>query len=105
MHFDTFFQESILRFNVLLLNLHLKINEKGHITETPAMPELKRMPKLIWFDTGLVNFAAGVRTEIIGALDIMDVWKGHIAEQIVAQELLTINDYFDQKRCFWIKAK
>ncbi|MDO4187222.1 MAG: AAA family ATPase [Bacteroidales bacterium] len=73
-------------------------------TEIPAMPELKRMPKLIWFDTGLVNFAAGVRTEIIGALDIMDVWKGHIAEQIVAQELLTLNDYIDQERCFWIKA-
>ncbi|KAA3943832.1 DUF4143 domain-containing protein, partial [Bacteroides ovatus] len=24
-------------------------------TEVPATPEIKRMPKLVWLDTGLVN--------------------------------------------------
>lgn len=30
-------------------------------TEVPATPEIKRMPKLVWLDTGLVNYAAQVQ--------------------------------------------
>ena len=54
-------------------------------TEVPATPEIKRMPKLVWLDTGLVNYAAQVQKEVLGAKDIMDAWRGMIAEQIVAQ--------------------
>ncbi len=70
----------------------------------PIVPQTKRMPKLIWFDTGLVNFQAGVRNEIIGASDISDVWRGNIAEQVVAQELLALTNKVSQKRSFWAKA-
>ncbi len=73
-------------------------------TEIPLMPEIKRQPKLIWLDTGLVNYAAGVRNEIIGAKDILDVWKGRIAEHVVAQELLTLNNKIGQRRQFWTKG-
>ena len=69
----------------------------------PAMPQMRRQPKVIWFDTGLVNYAAGVRREVIGSQDIMDVWRGRIAEHIVAQELLTQNDDFGTERAFWMK--
>jgi hypothetical protein len=34
----------------------------------PIIPETKRMPKLIWFDTGLVNYQAGIRKEIKSAI-------------------------------------
>jgi predicted AAA+ superfamily ATPase len=71
----------------------------------PALPELRRMPKLIWFDTGMVNYAAQVRGEILGNIDILDLWRGRIAEQIVAQELLTLNYKIGQKRCFWSKGE
>ena len=50
-------------------------------TEVPATPEIKRMPKLVWLDTGLVNYAAQVQKEVLGAKDIMDAWRGMIAEQ------------------------
>lgn len=72
-------------------------------TSAPFIPQMRRQPKLIWFDTGLVNYAAGVRKDVIGAADIMDVWRGRIAEQIVAQELLTLNDQFGPSRGFWMK--
>ncbi|WP_455586815.1 ATP-binding protein [Bacteroides sp.] len=74
-------------------------------TEVPATPETKRMPKLIWLDTGLVNYAAQVQKEVLGAKDIMDAWRGMIAEQIVAQELLTLTDKVSQKRSFWVRGK
>lgn len=53
-------------------------------TEVPAASELKRAPKLIWLDTGLVNYAAQVQKQVLGAKDIMDAWRGMIAEHIVA---------------------
>lgn len=74
-------------------------------TEVPAIPETKRQPKLIWLDTGLVNYAAQIRNDIIGAKDIMDVWRGRIAEHVVAQELLTLNHKISQKRQFWMRGK
>lgn len=72
-------------------------------TQLPIIPETKRMPKLIWFDTGLVNYQTGIRKEIIGSTDMVDSWRGHIAEQITAQELLTLDDRVGQHRSFWAK--
>lgn len=73
-------------------------------TEVPAVSELKRAPKLIWLDTGLVNYAAQVQKQVLGAKDIMDAWRGMIAEHIVAQELLTLTDKVSQKRNFWVRG-
>ena len=67
----------------------------------PIIPQTNRRPKLLWFDTGLVNYQAGLRKSIIGADDVIDVWKGHIAEQVVAQELLALNNKVGEKRAFW----
>lgn len=71
--------------------------------QLPIIPETKRMPKLIWFDTGLVNYQAGIRKEIIGSTEMVDSWRGHIAEQITAQELLALEDRVGQHRAFWAK--
>ena len=67
----------------------------------PVIPETRRKPKLIWFDTGIVNYQAGIRKDIIGAKDILDVWRGRIAEQVVAQELLALSDKVEQRRAYW----
>lgn len=71
----------------------------------PSIPELKRMPKLFWIDTGIVNYVAKVRSDIITANDIMDVWKGRIGEQVAAQELLTLNTDINQTRSFWTRGR
>lgn len=71
--------------------------------QMPIIPETRRMPKLIWFDTGLVNYQAGMRHEIIGTSDMVDAWRGHIAEQVTAQELLTLDDRVGQHRAFWAR--
>lgn len=72
-------------------------------TQKPIIPELGRKPKLIWFDTGLVNYQAGIRSEIIGSTDMVDSWRGHIAEQITAQELMTLDNKVGHKRAFWAR--
>lgn len=69
----------------------------------PIIPEMGRKPKLIWFDTGLVNYQAGIRSDIIGNSETLDKWRGHIAEQITAQELLGTDCKIGHRRAFWAK--
>ena len=73
-------------------------------TRLPALPQMRRMPKLLWLDTGLVNFAAAIRREVITARDVMDVWRGRIAEHVVAQELLALTPDVNASRLFWVKG-
>ncbi len=73
-------------------------------TVVPLISEPKRAPKLLWFDTGLVNYAGGIQRELVNISDISDAWAGRIAEQIVGQELLS-NDYiFSHSRHFWVRS-
>ena len=74
-------------------------------TSLPVLPERKRSPKLIWLDSGLVNYAANIQKEVFGSKDILDAWRGNIAEQIVAQELLTLSNKVTNKRYFWRREK
>ncbi len=71
----------------------------------PIGVDLKRSPKLFWCDTGLVNYAANIQKEIFGAGDILDAWRGYIAEQIAAQELLAANNKVSHRRNFWVRDK
>ncbi|MDR0811845.1 MAG: AAA family ATPase [Paludibacter sp.] len=73
--------------------------------QMPLAPNFRRRPKLLWLDTGLVNYFAGIQKEVFSVKDITDVWRGRIAEHIVAQELLTLNDSLLTKRVFWRREK
>jgi len=74
-------------------------------TQLPPISDQRRAPKPIWLDNGLVNYEAKLRKEIISSTDILDVWHGKLAEQIVAQELLSLSDRVSEKRNFWVRAK
>ncbi len=71
----------------------------------PILPDYKKAPKLIWLDTGLVNYVANIQKAIFGATDIFDAWRGRIAEHIAAQEILTSDDRVSFKRHYWVRDK
>lgn len=48
-----------------------------------------------------MNDASHVQREILFSHDILDVWKGRIAEQMVGQELLTMTDKVSATRIYW----
>lgn len=74
-------------------------------TTIPLQPSFTRHPKLVWLDTGLVNYVAGVRNDVFSASDIQDAWRGNVAEHIVAQELLAYDNNVLSKRYFWANPK
>jgi predicted AAA+ superfamily ATPase len=71
----------------------------------PITKNLNRSPKLLWLDSGLVNYAANVQKEVFGAADILDAWRGKVAEQIVAQELLALDSRVSNQRNYWLRNK
>lgn len=69
----------------------------------PILPDLKRSPKLLWLDTGLVNYVAEMQESLLFTPDADDLWNGTIAEQVVGQELLGASSTFGAKRMFWVR--
>lgn len=69
----------------------------------PIFPDLKKSPKLLWLDTGLVNYVAGMQEELLFSKDTNELWNGDIAEHIVGQELLGSSFSFGEKRMFWVR--
>lgn len=72
-------------------------------TSFPILPDLKKSPKLLWLDTGLVNYVAGMQEDLLFTTDSDELWNGDIAEHIVAQELLGATTTFGEKRLFWVR--
>lgn len=71
--------------------------------ELPAIQEHRRKPKLFWLDAGLINYAANIQQEVMFSDSIMDTWRGKLAEQLVAQELLSGKTDADTHRDFWVR--
>ncbi len=69
----------------------------------PILPDMKKSPKLLWLDTGLVNYVAGMQEELLFSKDTDELWNGDIAEHIVGQELLGSSVTFGEKRLFWVR--
>lgn len=69
----------------------------------PVVPDMKKRPRMMWLDTGLMNYAAGVQSELFGKSDITDSWRGKQAEHVVGQELIVHNPMFLNARSFWVR--
>ena len=92
-------------FRVMERAMLLELVYPNSDTEIPLIPQLSRSPKLLWLDIGLANYAAGAQKDALLATDLLDVWRGAVAEQLVAQELLTLTNSVDGHRNFWSRLK
>ena len=90
-------------FRVLEKAFLLELSYPTTSVSIPMFPDMKKSPKLLWMDTGLINYSMGLQKELFGINDISEVWKGKIAEHIVGQELLSIADSVSTRRNFWVR--
>lgn len=74
-------------------------------TQLPIFQNFRKKPKLFWLDTGIVNFASKIQHDVFSVKDIQDVYRGRIAEHIVGQELLCIDNSVLGNRHFWRRDK
>lgn len=90
-------------FRTLEKTLLLELVYPQTTASFPILPDLKKSPKLLWLDTGLVNYVAGMQEELLFSKDTDELWNGDIAEHIVGQELQGSSVAFGEKRMFWVR--
>jgi predicted AAA+ superfamily ATPase len=74
-------------------------------TTAPFTPDIKKSPKLLVVDTGMLNYFSGLQKELFGTRDLNAHYQGKIAEHIVGQEFFSSNYNVLYKLHFWIKDK
>lgn len=74
-------------------------------TTLPFSPDLKRSPRLQVLDTGMLNYFSNIQREVFTSNDLNNLYKGRIAEHIVAQELIVSSDNYLQPLLFWVREK
>ena len=90
-------------FRILEKTLLLELVYPQTSTSFPLLPDTKKSPKLLWLDTGLVNYVAGMQEDLLFSTDTDELWNGDIAKHVVAQELLGASFTFGEKRMFWVR--
>lgn len=98
-------REMSLAFQTIQKAMLLELVYPTSETKMPLLQNFRKRPKLFWLDTGLVNFFSGIQHEVFSTKDIQDIWRGRIAEHIVAQELLTLSDSLLTKNVYWRRDK
>jgi len=73
--------------------------------QMPLMSNLKKFPKLLYLDTGLVNYQIGMRTEIAMMDDINAVYHGQVGEQIAGQTLVSLNTRKNANLHYWYREQ
>jgi predicted AAA+ superfamily ATPase len=73
--------------------------------EPPLKQDLKKSPRMQFLDTGIVNHALNIQSQMIGMADLSNTFKGSIIPHIVYQELMSLNSITQVKLPFWVREK
>lgn len=71
----------------------------------PLVGQKKSAKKLLYLDSGFVNFKNNIQTEYIKLTDLNDLYRGKIAEQIVGQNIIASGLHSEQHIFYWAKEK
>ena len=71
----------------------------------PITPNIRLSSKLQLVDTGLVNYMAGLQSELFNSAELSDTYRGNIAEHITGQELLCLSESVLFKLNYWTRDK
>lgn len=74
-------------------------------TKPPAIPDIRKSPRLQLLDTGMVNFMAGLQGDLYGNKKLNDIYEGRIIEHIVGQELLAMQPGVLSGIRFWVRER
>ena len=92
-------------FSILEKALVLNLIRPTTSFKLPVIPNFKKSPKVQFLDTGLVNAFVGLQKDLFQTRHIETIHDGLIAEHIVGQELLAMQDSLLYQLNFWIREK
>lgn len=72
-------------------------------TAPPQLAEMNRKPRLQFLDTGLMNYASQIQSELLLLDDLNDYYRGFVVNHGVTQELISnLNSAFFKPQ-FWVR--
>ena len=74
-------------------------------TAPPMVSDLKKRPRLHFLDVGLVNYQLGLHQELLTIQDLHQSSKGKLVQQIVNQEIKSMDYLPGGKRAFWVREE
>jgi len=74
-------------------------------TSPPIVSDLKKRPRLHFLDVGLVNYQLGLHQELLTIRDLHHGSKGKLVQQIVNQEIKSLDYLPGGKRAFWVREE
>lgn len=92
-------------FDLLSKTMLLELVYPTNNTMLPILPNMRMRPKLLWLDTGLVNYISGIQKDVFNTKNIQDIWRGRIAEHIVAQMMIAENRSILSHHSYWRRNK
>lgn len=69
----------------------------------PITDSLKRKPKIQFLDTGLLNYAADIQSELLSIRDFNSIYKGYIVNHMAIQELIASTSAIRYTPRFWVR--
>ncbi len=72
-------------------------------TSPPLVSDLKKSPRLHFLDIGLVNYQLGLHQELLTIHDLYQSSRGKLVQQIVNQEIKSLDYLPGSKRAFWVR--
>lgn len=88
-------------FRILEETMLLQLVYPSTGVRLPIEEKLKRTPKLMMLDTGIVNHSARIQSDLITSKNIDETYQGRIAEHITGQELLSLAPSVRSRLNFW----
>lgn len=72
-------------------------------TAIPILENKKKSPKIVFLDTGLVNYVLGVREDLFTAKDLNSIFQGQIAKQAIGQTLQAFSQAKQYNFAYWFR--
>jgi uncharacterized protein len=72
-------------------------------TAPPQLSDMSRKPRLQFLDTGLMNYASEIQSELLLLEDLNDYYRGFVVNHGVTQELISKRNNTFFKPQFWVR--
>lgn len=73
--------------------------------QSPIVNNLRKSPKLLFLDAGLVHYRLGLRTELMNISDLNAVYHGRLSEQVVGQALTALSIRKIAEISYWYREQ
>jgi len=73
--------------------------------EPPIIADFRKSPRMQFLDTGLLNHAIGIQSQLLQIEDLSTSFKGSLLPHLINQELTSLNEHSYNKLSFWVRQK